>query len=107
MQSTTLRRGGKTKPFVSSLRFAIARRSSGWPRIAMVISVDLPIVGRRRPGDTLRFRRGYGRDGRGALPGCRARAHRMVTRLEPVPDGPGIDLGSLYAGNLISGSSAA
>ena len=69
MQSTTLRRGGKTKPFVSSLRFAIARRSSGWPRIAMVISVDLPIVGRRRPGDTLRFCRGYGRDGRGALPG--------------------------------------
>ena len=101
MQSTTLRRGGKTKPFVSSLRFAIARRSSGWPRIAMVISVDLPIVGRRRPGDTLRFCRGYGRDGRGALPGCRARAHRMVTRLEPVP------VGSLYAGNLISGSSAA
>jgi hypothetical protein len=31
------------------------------------------------------------------------RLTEMVTRLEPVPDRPRIDLGSLYDGNLISG----
>lgn len=31
------------------------------------------------------------------------RLTEMVTRLEPVPDRPAIDLASLYDGNLISG----
>ena len=32
-----------------------------------------------------------------------AASHKMLTRLEPIPDRPAIDLGSLYDGNLISG----
>ena len=40
-----------------------------------------------------------------AEPLCRDAERRLtetVNRLEPVPDRPGIDLGSLYDGNLIS-----
>jgi Carboxyltransferase domain, subdomain A and B len=85
---------------MSSLRFTISRRSSGYPKIATVISADLPVVGRRRPGDTLRL----AAEAAKAL--CRDAEHRlteMVPRLEPIPARPGIDLGSLYDGNLISG----
>jgi len=40
---------------VSSLRFTLSRRSSGYPKIATTISADLPVVGRRQPGNSLRF----------------------------------------------------
>ena len=88
---------------MSPLRFTISRRSSGYPKIATVISADLPVVGRRRPGDTLRLA-AVTVEAAKAL--CRDPEHRlteMVTRLEPIPARPGIDLGSLYDGNLISG----
>ena len=37
------------------LLLADHQTTGGYPKIATVISADLPVVGRRRPGDTLRF----------------------------------------------------
>ena len=88
---------------MSSLRFTISRRSSGCPKIATVISADLPAVGRQRPGDALRFVAVTVEMAEALCRDTERGLTEMVTRLEPVPDRPGIDLGSLYDGNLISG----
>jgi allophanate hydrolase len=37
------------------LLLADHQTTGGYPKIATVVSADLPVVGRRRPGDTLRF----------------------------------------------------
>jgi allophanate hydrolase len=77
--------------------------TGGYPKIATVISADLPVVGRRRPGDLLRFAAVTVAVSE-AL--CRAAEHRLAelaARLEPAPDHPAIDLGSLYGDNLVSG----
>jgi len=77
--------------------------TGGYPKIATVISADLPVVGRRRPGDTLRF---IAIAVEGAEELCRAEERRLadlVNALESVTRRPRIDLGSLYDGNLISG----
>jgi allophanate hydrolase subunit 2 len=77
--------------------------TGGYPKIATIISADLPVIGRRRPGDLIRFAVVTVEEAE-AL--CRAEEHRLVelvTALEPVPSRNGVDLASLYDGNLISG----
>jgi biotin-dependent carboxylase-like uncharacterized protein len=77
--------------------------TGGYPKIATVISADLPVVGRRRPGDPMRFAV-VTVEAAEAL--CRAEERRLaelVASLEPVPGRNGVDLASLYDGNLISG----
>jgi biotin-dependent carboxylase-like uncharacterized protein len=85
------------------LLLADHQTTGGYPKIATVISADLPVIGRRRPGDALRFV-AVAVDAAEEL--CRAEERRlaeMVTRLEPAPERTGIDIASLYDGNLISG----
>jgi allophanate hydrolase len=85
------------------LLLADHQTTGGYPKIATVISADLPVVGRRRPGDALRFAPVTVAVAE-AL--CRAVAHRLagvVAAIEPVPQRREIDLGSLYDDNLISG----
>jgi biotin-dependent carboxylase-like uncharacterized protein len=77
--------------------------TGGYPKIATVISADLPVVGRRRPGDLIRFA-AVTVEAAEAL--CRAEERRLAELaavLEPVPSRNGVDLASLYGGNLISG----
>ena len=77
--------------------------TGGYPKIATVISADLPVVGRRRPADALRF---VAVTVEAAAELCRAAERdlaELVASLESVTQRPGIDLGSLYDGNLISG----
>jgi biotin-dependent carboxylase-like uncharacterized protein len=77
--------------------------TGGYPKIATVISADLSVIGRRRPGDLIRFAV-VTVEAAEAL--CRAEQRRLaelVTALEPVPSRNGVDLASLYDGNLISG----
>lgn len=85
------------------LLLADHQTTGGYPKIAAVISADLPAVGRRRPGDTIRF---------AAVPVeqaeqlARDQEHRLAALLAsigPVPGDGNIDLATLYAGNLISG----
>jgi biotin-dependent carboxylase-like uncharacterized protein len=77
--------------------------TGGYPKIATVVSADLPVVGRRRPGDAIRFA-AVSVEAAEALAreAERGLAARLAT-LEPVPDGPGLDLAALYGVNLISG----
>jgi len=85
------------------LLLADHQTTGGYPKIATVVSADLPVVGRRRPGDPLRF---VAVTVEAAEALCREAERgliEMLTRLEPIPDHHGIDLGSLYDGNLISG----
>ena len=85
------------------LLLADHQTTGGYPKIATVVSADLPVVGRRRPGDALRF---TAVTVEAAEELCRIEERRLaelVASLEPTTWRPGIDLGSLYDGNLISG----
>jgi biotin-dependent carboxylase-like uncharacterized protein len=85
------------------LLLADHQTTGGYPKIATVVSADLAVVARRRPGDPLRFT-AVTIETAEAL--CRAAERQLLeltARLEPIPDHPGVDLGSLYDGNLISG----
>jgi len=85
------------------LLLADHQTTGGYPKIATVISADLPVVGRRRPGDTLRF---VAVTVEAAEELCRAEERRLAElaeRLEPAQDRPRVDIASLYDGNLISG----
>ncbi len=85
------------------LLLADHQTTGGYPKIATVVSADLPVVGRRRPGDRLRF---VGVTVETAEALCRDAERQLaelVTALDPVTERQGIDLGSLYGDNLISG----
>ena len=85
------------------LLLADHQTTGGYPKIATVISADLPVVGRRRPSDTLRFAAVTVETAEALCRDAERRLTEMLTRLEPVPDRAGIDIESLYDGNLISG----
>jgi biotin-dependent carboxylase-like uncharacterized protein len=77
--------------------------TGGYPKIATVISADWPALGRRRPGDPLRF---VSVELEAAEEMCRQAERefaKLVAALEPVPNDNGLDIGSLYGENLISG----
>lgn len=77
--------------------------TGGYPKIATVISADLPALGRRRPGAPLRFVSVALEE---AEEMCREAEHefaRLVAALEPAPTDQRLDVNSLYDENLISG----
>ena len=85
------------------LLLADHQTTGGYPKIATVISADLPAAGRRRPGGTIRFaavtveeaeeiRRAQERD-----------LAKLLASAETVMQEAIIDLGALYSANLISG----
>jgi len=77
--------------------------TGGYPKIATVISADLPRLGRCRPGDPLRF---ASVELEAAEEMCREAERefaKLVAALEPVLSEMELDIGSLYGENLISG----
>ena len=85
------------------LLLADHQTTGGYPKIATVISADLPVVGRRRPGDALRFR-AVGIEAAEALARDARKSLDALSRsLKPVSQKASIDLDTLYEGNLISG----
>jgi allophanate hydrolase len=77
--------------------------TGGYPKIATVISADLPRLGRCRPGDPLRF---VSVELEAAEEMCREAERefaKLVGALEPAPSDGNLDIGSLYGENLISG----
>ncbi len=77
--------------------------TGGYPKIATVISADLPAAGRLKPGDPVRFV---------AVDVEQAEAMRrkeeeeikaMIAGVVPVRDSGSLDLDSLYGSNLVSG----
>ena len=85
------------------LLLADHQTTGGYPKIATVISADLPVVGRRRPGDRLRFAAVTVEVAEELCRAAECHLAELTAKLEPIPDHPAIDLGSLYDGNLISG----
>lgn len=85
------------------LLLADHQTTGGYPKIATVISADLPVVGRRRPGDALRFAAVSIEEGEELCREGERRLAELVAALAPVPKGNGIDFLSLYEDNLISG----
>ncbi len=85
------------------LLLADHQTTGGYPKIATVVSADLAVVGRRRPGDAIRFAAVTVEEAEQLARDDERRIATLIASLEPVPDGGGIDLASLYAGNLISG----
>jgi biotin-dependent carboxylase-like uncharacterized protein len=85
------------------LLLADHQTTGGYPKIATVVSADLPIVGRRRPGDPLRFAAVAVEEAEQLARDQEQVLAALTASLEPVPADGGIDLDSLYAGNLISG----
>jgi biotin-dependent carboxylase-like uncharacterized protein len=85
------------------LLLADHQTTGGYPKIATVISADLPVVGRRRPGDRLRFAAVTVEVAEELCRAAECHLAELAAKLELIPDHPAIDLGSLYDGNLISG----
>src|SRR3984893_15955240 len=85
------------------LLLADHQTTGGYPKIATGVSADLPVVGRRRPGDALRFAAVSIEEAGGLCREGGRRLAELVAALEPVPKGDGIDSLSLYEDNLISG----
>jgi biotin-dependent carboxylase-like uncharacterized protein len=85
------------------LLLADHQTTGGYPKIATVASADLPVVGRRRPGDALRFVAVTVEAAEELCRDAERQLAELLARFEPVADREGLDLGSLYAGNLISG----
>ncbi len=83
------------------LLLADHQTTGGYPKIATVISADLPVVGRRRPGDKLRFEAVTVAEAEQLARDEEQRLTALIASFEAV--GGGIDVGTLYAGNLISG----
>jgi len=77
--------------------------TGGYPKIATVISADLPVVGRRRPGDVIRFTAVTIEEAEQLAREQKHWLEEQIAALEPALASGGLDLASLYAGNLISG----
>jgi allophanate hydrolase len=77
--------------------------TGGYPKIATVISADLPALAARRPGDVLRF---AAVEIEPAEEICREAERdfaKLVAAIVPLPTDNEPDIGSLYGENLISG----
>jgi biotin-dependent carboxylase-like uncharacterized protein len=85
------------------LLLADHQTTGGYPKIATVVSADLPVVGRRRPGDALRFAAASVEVAEEICRAAERELAELAARIEPISDQPRIDLGSLYGGSLISG----
>ncbi len=85
------------------LLLADHQTTGGYPKIATVVSADLSVVGRRRPGDALRFVAVNAETAEALCRDAERQFVELVTALEPVRQRNGINLSSLYGGNLISG----
>lgn len=76
--------------------------TGGYPKIATVVSADLPQAGRLCPGDDLRFRKVTVEEAETARREQERTMDAMLAALEPVAGGA-LNLAALHGENLISG----
>jgi biotin-dependent carboxylase-like uncharacterized protein len=77
--------------------------TGGYPKIATVISADVPVIGRRRPGDRVRFASVEAEAAAELYREEERRFTELLGAIEPVTKRDGFDHASLYDENLISG----
>lgn len=82
---------------------ADAQTTGGYPKIATVISADLPVLGRRRPGRKVRFVAVSVEAAEQVRRAQEAELLRTIETLCEVSAEEKIDLNALYRANLISG----
>lgn len=85
------------------LLLADRQTAGGYPKIATVISADLPKAGRRKPGDRIRFAAVAVEEAERLARAAEADIAKLIAGIEPATDAGSLDLASLYDGNLISG----
>ena len=79
------------------------RMGGGYPKIATIISADLPLMGRRRPGDQVRFQAVSRAEAEAARRMQEQAILRAILELRPARAGAGIDIDALYRANLVDG----
>jgi biotin-dependent carboxylase-like uncharacterized protein len=77
--------------------------TGGYPKIATVASVDLPRLGRMRPGETLRFQAVTVDEAEAARRAQENEILRLIDGFAQVREDPRLDSATLLAANLISG----
>lgn len=77
--------------------------TGGYPKIATVISADLPAVGRFRPGDSIRFRAVSTAEAESARRELETDIDRRTRDMPPAIEGGELNEAMLYASNLVSG----
>ncbi len=86
---------------------ADAQTSGGYPKIATVISADVPLIGRRGPGSTIRFMAVERDAAEQARRDQDRQIKQWVADFVLPEEAAGIDLEALYRANLIGGVSDA
>ena len=80
-----------------------AQTIGGYPKIATVISADLPRLGQLVPGDTVRFAAVTLDEARAARRAAEARLAAAIAAIAPAAPPGGLDEAALWRGNLLSG----
>jgi allophanate hydrolase subunit 2 len=88
------------------LLLADHQTTGGYPKIATVISADLPVVGRRRPGDAVRFAAIEVAEAENLRRAQERELEALMASFAPAGSGSGLDAARLYSVNLISGAVA-
>ncbi len=85
------------------LLLADHQTTGGYPKIATVISADIPVLGRRKPGDTIRFAAVAVADAEALRRVAETNFQTLVDALSPVKATGDVDAARLFEANLISG----
>ena len=84
---------------------ADAQTTGGYPKIATVISADLPLLGRRRPGNSVRFTAVTQEQGEAARRQQEQEIARIIADIRDAAEVQRIDHAALYSANLVGGVS--
>lgn len=77
--------------------------TGGYPKIATIISADLPAAGRLRPGDVIRFRAVSTAEAEEARRTLEADIERRARNVAPAIEDHELNEAALYTSNLVSG----
>lgn len=91
---------GSGQPIVM---LADAQTTGGYPKIATVISADVPVLARRRPGAAVRFSAVTQAEAENIRREQERELRDTIARLQTVPETPVVDTAALQASNLIGG----
>jgi allophanate hydrolase len=80
-----------------------AQTTGGYPKVATVISADIPVLGRRRPGGAVRFEAVSQGEGEALRRAQEAWLRETIGAIQPVREGGLVDAAALYRCNLIGG----
>lgn len=84
---------------------ADAQTTGGYPKIATIISADVPVIGRRRPGARVRFTAVTQEEGEAARRTQEQEIMQSIADMRDSAQAQGLDRAALYSANLVGGVS--